>query len=174
MGHSHIESFAFPVLTSFRHHCRFRQSCILVGARFRFQLEHMSVTVSEFELMSWRDNGHELGHTLGDGEGQRGLMCCRPWGQKESYMTGWLNNNNTPKGHNLWSESITELRGAQHHTTPWSTRRPAHPQSSVCPATTEAHPLLANTHDTTHWAWFQESLNNCTYSMEFNHFKLKY
>ena len=23
--------------------------------------------------------GRELGHTLGDGEGQRGLACCSPW-----------------------------------------------------------------------------------------------
>ena len=25
-------------------------------------------------------NGHELGHTLGDGEKQGGLECCCPWG----------------------------------------------------------------------------------------------
>ena len=24
--------------------------------------------------------GHELGQTLGDGEGLRGLKCCSPWG----------------------------------------------------------------------------------------------
>ena len=24
-------------------------------------------------------NGHELGQTLGDSEGQGGLMCCIPW-----------------------------------------------------------------------------------------------
>ena len=33
-------------------------------------------------------DGHELGQTSGDGEGQRGLVCCIPWGQKESDMTG--------------------------------------------------------------------------------------
>ena len=33
-------------------------------------------------------NGYELGRTLGDGEGQRGLVCCSPWGHKESDMTG--------------------------------------------------------------------------------------
>ena len=27
-----------------------------------------------------RCNGHELGKTLGDGEGQGGLACCSPWG----------------------------------------------------------------------------------------------
>jgi len=27
-------------------------------------------------------NEHELGQTLGDGEGQGGLLCCSPWGAK--------------------------------------------------------------------------------------------
>ena len=40
-----------------------------------------------------RCNGHELGQTLGDGEGQRGLACCSPWGCKESDTTGRLNDN---------------------------------------------------------------------------------
>ena len=40
-----------------------------------------------------RCNEHELGQTLGDGEGQEGLACCRPWAHKESHTTGWLNNN---------------------------------------------------------------------------------
>ena len=29
----------------------------------------------------------------GDGEGQRSLACCSPWGRKESDTTEWLNNN---------------------------------------------------------------------------------
>ena len=37
-----------------------------------------------------RCNGHELGQTLGDGEGQGGLVCCSPWGHKESDTTGRL------------------------------------------------------------------------------------
>ena len=41
-----------------------------------------------------RCNEHELGQTLGDGEGQGGLVCCSPWGQKELDPTGRLNNNN--------------------------------------------------------------------------------
>ena len=32
-------------------------------------------------------NGHELGQTTGDGEGQRDLACCSPWGYKELDMT---------------------------------------------------------------------------------------
>ena len=34
-----------------------------------------------------RYSGHELGQTLGDGEGQEGLVCCSPWGRKESDTT---------------------------------------------------------------------------------------
>ena len=41
-----------------------------------------------------RCNETELGQTLGDSEGQGGLVCCSPWGHKESDMTGRLNNNN--------------------------------------------------------------------------------
>ena len=29
-------------------------------------------------------NGHEFEQAPGDGEGQRGLACCSPWGHKES------------------------------------------------------------------------------------------
>ena len=64
--------------------------------------------VSEDEMTGWhhRCNGHELGQTSGDGEGQRGLACCsnksaevtknhkETWGHKESDTTGQLNNNN--------------------------------------------------------------------------------
>ena len=31
---------------------------------------------------------------LRDSEGQGSLVCCSPWGCKESYMTKQLNNNN--------------------------------------------------------------------------------
>ena len=33
-------------------------------------------------------NGHELGQTSGDDEGQTDLACCSPWGRKESDTTG--------------------------------------------------------------------------------------
>ena len=52
--------------------------------------------VSEDEIAGWHHwcNGHELGQTLGDGEGQGGLACCSPWGHKESDMAGLLNSSN--------------------------------------------------------------------------------
>ena len=45
------------------------------------------------EMVGWhhRWNGHELGQTLGDGEAQGGLVCCSPWGRKESDTTEQLN-----------------------------------------------------------------------------------
>ena len=42
-------------------------------------------------------NGHELGQTPGDSEGQGGLTCFSPWGHKESGITQRLNNNNNNK-----------------------------------------------------------------------------
>ena len=38
----------------------------------------------------WRHlcNRHDFGKTLGDGEGQRGLTCCSPWGHEELDVTG--------------------------------------------------------------------------------------
>ena len=31
-------------------------------------------------------NAHELGKSPGDSEGQEGLVCCSPWGRKESHF----------------------------------------------------------------------------------------
>ena len=39
---------------------------------------------AEDEMVGWHHqlSGHELGQTLGDGEGQGSLMCCSPWGSQ--------------------------------------------------------------------------------------------
>ena len=37
-------------------------------------------------------NGHELEQASGDGDGQGSLVCCSPWGGKESDRTERLNN----------------------------------------------------------------------------------
>ena len=43
--------------------------------------------------ITWkRSDGRESGQTLGDSEGQRSLVCCSPWGHKESDTTEQLNN----------------------------------------------------------------------------------
>ena len=38
-------------------------------------------------------NGHKFEQTLGDSEGQGGLVCFSPWGCKELDTTERLNNN---------------------------------------------------------------------------------
>ena len=52
--------------------------------------------VSEDKMAGWHHqcNGHELGQTSGDVEGQGDLVCYSPWGRKESDTTEGLNNNN--------------------------------------------------------------------------------
>ena len=44
-----------------------------------------------------RCNGHGLGQTSGDDEGQRGLVCCSPRGREESDATRRLNYSNSAK-----------------------------------------------------------------------------
>ena len=40
-------------------------------------------------MVGWhrRLNGHEFEQAPGDPDGQGGLVCCSPWGGKESDMT---------------------------------------------------------------------------------------
>ena len=54
-------------------------------------------------MVGWHHqlNGHEFEQTLGDSGGQRSLMCCRPWGRKESDMTQRLNDDNNIAGISL-------------------------------------------------------------------------
>ena len=52
---------------------------------------------TEDEMIGWHHqlNEHEFEQTLGDSEGQGSLVCCSPWGLKESDMAEQLNSNNT-------------------------------------------------------------------------------
>ena len=48
---------------------------------------------TEDKMVGWHHwlDGHEFEKALGVGDGQGGLMCCSPWGGKESDMTERLN-----------------------------------------------------------------------------------
>ena len=48
---------------------------------------------TEDETVWWHHwlNGHEFEQALGVGDGQGSLVCCSPWGHKESETTEWLN-----------------------------------------------------------------------------------
>ena len=45
--------------------------------------------MTDDEMVEWHHqlNGDEFEQSLGDGEGHGGLMCCSPWGHKESETT---------------------------------------------------------------------------------------
>ena len=45
------------------------------------------------EMVGWHHqlDRHEFEQALGDSEVQGSLVCCSPWGRKESDMTEWLN-----------------------------------------------------------------------------------
>ena len=49
--------------------------------------------MTEDEMVGWHHwlDGHEFEQALGVGDGQESLVCCSPWGLKESDTTEWLN-----------------------------------------------------------------------------------
>ena len=49
--------------------------------------------MTEDEMVEWHYqlNGHEFEQVPGVGDGQGSLVCCSPWGHKESDTTEWLN-----------------------------------------------------------------------------------
>ena len=49
--------------------------------------------MTEDEMVGWhhRLDGHEFEQAVGVGDGQGGLVCCSPWGRKESHTTERLN-----------------------------------------------------------------------------------
>ena len=50
----------------------------------------------EDEMVRWhhRWDGDEFEQAPGEGKGPGSLVCCSPWGSKESDTSEWLNNNN--------------------------------------------------------------------------------
>ena len=51
--------------------------------------------MTEDEMVGWHHwrDGHEFEQALGDAEGQGSLVCCSPWGLKQSDVTEQLNNS---------------------------------------------------------------------------------
>ena len=63
--------------------------------------------MTEHEMGGWHHHlsEHEFEQTPGDCEGQGSLVCCTPWGSKESYMTEQLNSNKSCKHLSKWQAS---------------------------------------------------------------------
>ena len=49
--------------------------------------------MTEDKMVGWHLRLNEFEQALGDGEGQRSLAGCSPWGHKESDTTEQLNSN---------------------------------------------------------------------------------
>ena len=63
---------------------------------------------TEDETVGWH---HWLdGQGLGVGDGQESLVCCSPWGRKESDTTEWLSQSLNWRGHEPASEQPLEAR----------------------------------------------------------------
>ena len=56
--------------------------------------------MTEDEMVGWhhRLNGHEFEQAPEDGEGYGSLVCCSPWGCKESDTNERLHNNDLGLG----------------------------------------------------------------------------
>ena len=57
--------------------------------------------MTEDEVVRWHHllNGHEFEQTPRDDEGQGSLVCCSPWGCKESDMTEQCTATKPPHTH---------------------------------------------------------------------------
>ena len=55
--------------------------------------------MTDDDMVGWHHwlSGHEFERTSGDGEGPGSLVCCSPWGHKESDTTERLNKNSNNK-----------------------------------------------------------------------------
>ena len=54
--------------------------------------------MTEDKMVGWHYqlDGHELQQALEYGDGRGSLVCCSPWGRRESDTTEQLNNNKIP------------------------------------------------------------------------------
>ena len=62
-------------------------------------------------MVGWHHllNGHEFEQTPGDSEGQGSLVCCSPWGDKESDMTERLNTTKNERKTKLFPLVVAQL-----------------------------------------------------------------
>ena len=62
-------------------------------------------------MVGWhhRFNEHEFEQTLRDSKGQGSLVCCSPWGDKESDMTERLNTTKNERKTKLFPLVVAQL-----------------------------------------------------------------
>ena len=71
--------------------------------------------MTEDEMVGWhhRLNGHDFEEALGNGESQGRLVCCSPWGRKESDATYQLKNKNIPGVRNPLISQMLQFSSVQ-------------------------------------------------------------
>ena len=83
-------------------------------ARKDREQEEKGTTENEMVGQHHQLNGHEFEQAPRDGEGQGSLICCSPWGCKESDTTERLNNNKNNRseveGRACWRNSKEVMR----------------------------------------------------------------
>jgi len=68
--------------------------------------EEKGITKDEMVGCQHQLNGHEFEQILGDSEGQGSLVCCSPWGHKESDMTERLKPSTVLRGLSAFSHFL--------------------------------------------------------------------
>ena len=60
--------------------------------------------MTEDEMVGWHHqlNGQGFGWNLAVGDGQGGLVCCSPWGRKETRLSDWTELNWSHLRSSLW------------------------------------------------------------------------
>ena len=80
------------------------QKTLLLGKDWRQEEKG----ILEDEIVGWhhRLDGHAFEHNPGVGNGQGSLVCCCPWGHKDSHMTELLNWNELMQTPILWPSDV--------------------------------------------------------------------
>ena len=110
LSHSIVSLYFFALITEEEFlisPCYSLELCIQMGISFLFSFAFCFSSwkdwrqeekgMTEDEMVRWHHqlNGHEFEQALGVGDEQGSLVCCSPWGHKESDTTEWLNWTNT-------------------------------------------------------------------------------
>ena len=66
-----------------------QEKCSKLGSRDASHLRFVIKNLELIQSVGWhhRLDEHKFEHALGVANGQGGLVCCSPWGSKESDMT---------------------------------------------------------------------------------------
>ena len=82
------EFWPLPYCGQYFGHLMRRTDCLeKTDAEKDWRQEEKGTTEDKMVGSHHQFSGHEFEQAPGDGEGQRSLMCCSPWGYKESDMT---------------------------------------------------------------------------------------